>query len=259
MMRRYWGRKFGIGFGVALVVLTWVSPALARGKLDAFEADLVGERQGHKASSLDSTLFEEITSYDNYLLLRLCGITLGAGGIGSLQRVKAPELTDAIVEPRSLGDPLLPFARLDFVYQNVESDIDALDLRAEAGYGPIGAHFNITRYREQSPSDYVNLIRVLGLYRMSFGSHVETDIGCGSVTLRGEESMTQFLFSIPILIHPSDHWGMEFRPAWSTDLSDYDLAGLLTYRHASLKVGYRWVASRHESLNGPYGGVSVRW
>ena len=260
MRRRYWGRKFGIGFGV-VALLTGVcgSPALARGKLDAFEADVVADRNDGKASSLDSELFDEISSYGGHFLWRLCGITLAAGGAGSLYRVTEAEPIDVIVEPRSLGEPLLPFARIDLAYQNLQSDIDALDLRVEGGYGPIGGHFNITRYREQSSSDYVNLVRVMGLYRMSFGSHVESDIGCGTVTLRGEESTTEFLFSLPVLIHPSAHWGMEFRPAWSSSLADYDLAGLLTVRHASLKLGYRWVASRHESLNGPYGGISVRW
>ena len=40
--------------------------------------------------------------------------------------------------------------------------------------------------------------------------------------------------------------------------SDYDVAALLTWRNVSLKAGYRWVASPHESLAGPYAGLSLR-
>lgn len=93
---------------------------------------------------------------------------------------------------------------------------------------------------------------------MSFGPYVETDLGFGSLTLQGDDTTSSFLFSVPVLIHPDKHWGLEFRPAWSDRVSDYDLAALLTWRYASVKAGYRWVNSPHASLNGPYIGLSLR-
>jgi hypothetical protein len=61
-----------------------------------------------------------------------------------------------------------------------------------------------------------------------------------------------------LLVHPHPNFGVEFRPAWSDRVSDYDLGVLITWRYASLKTGYRWVLTPHESLNGPYVGLSFR-
>ncbi len=185
-------------------------------------------------------------------------VTLLYGGACSWARVTDRESSAVEVTPRALGEPLLPFARMDVVYQNVESDVDAVDVRAEAGYGPLGAHLDLTRYREQFPSDDLNIIRALGVYRMSFGSHVEIDLGCGVLTLSEQQTDSRFLFSLPVLVHPSAYWGIEFRPAWADRVNDYDLAVLLNRHYASLKLGYRWVDSPHESLDGPYVGISIR-
>jgi hypothetical protein len=53
-------------------------------------------------------------------------------------------------------------------------------------------------------------------------------------------------------------WGIELSPAWADGVSDYDIAVLLSQRYGSLKLGYRWLRSPNESLDGPYVGISAR-
>jgi hypothetical protein len=160
---------------------------------------------------------------------------------------------------RDFGEPQIPFVRLDFSFQDVESDVYAYDYRVEGGYGPLGLQFDQTHYRETIPGDELNLIRLYGLYRMSFGSNVEMDLGFGALTIDGDDYDSRFSFTTPILIYPSDHVGIELRPAWAANVSDYDVGLLATWRYSSIKVGYRWVKSPDESLNGPYVGLSVHY
>lgn len=232
------------------------SRVAAQGKLDTFEAD-VAAREDHRRTHGESS-DRCLSSLWEALFSDLFEITLLYGGACSWARVTDAEVSADGAAPRALGEPLIPFARVDVSYQNVESDVDAVDAQADLGYGPVGAHLGFTRYREQTPADHLDMIRALGLYRMSFGSHIETDLGLGGLTLKGEQTTRKFLFSLPVLVHPSEHWGIEFRPAWADRISDYDVALLLTRRFASAKLGYRWVDSPHESLDGPYIGISIR-
>jgi hypothetical protein len=98
---------------------------------------------------------------------------------------------------------------------------------------------------------------------MSFGNHVEFDLGLGSSILDGENRKSGFSLTTPVLIHPKEFIGIEFRPTWSTingnPLDDYDLGIVLSRSYGSLRLGYRWMRSEHESLDGPYFGVSFKF
>ena len=227
------------------------------GKLDAFEADAVA-RSGHhyadETSGSGSCLADVVADIFGDLM----GVTMMYGGVCSWERVAGEESVDVDLAPRAAGEPLIPFARIDVSGQAVESDVSALDVRAEGGYGPVGIHYNLTRFREDDPADEMDLTRVFALYRMSFGSRVEADLGLGSLTLDGEDTTTRLACSLAVLVCPNEHWGMEFRPAWANGVSDYDLAVMWTWPYASLKAGYRWIDSPDESLDGPYVGLSLR-
>ena len=93
---------------------------------------------------------------------------------------------------------------------------------------------------------------------MTFGAHVEVGVAAGAVTINGDGSDSRFLFGVPVLILPAPAIGIELRPAWAEHIQDYDAALLLGWRFASVKIGYRWVESPHESLSGPYAGLSLR-
>ncbi len=248
---------------VLLAVAICVSGAFGEGKLDAFESDVTrpkSERSYHLSEyrSCESKSDSCVSDFFGSLLSELAGRALSGGGACSLARITDEDPLMVGLTPRTPGEALIPFVRADISYMDVESDIDALDLRTEGGYGPVGAHLNLTRYSEDDPKDELSLMRALGLYRMSLGSCMEVDLGAGALWLDGERTTTRFLFSIPVLIHPSEHWGLEFRPAWAGGLSDYDIGALLSLQYASLKIGYRWVHSLNESLDGPYVGFSMR-
>lgn len=239
-----------------------------KSRLSDFESDVRTPQKHHapsknKCDSLHESHREShanscISDLLGELLFKTVGFTLLYGGLESWSRVSDYEASSRAPEARHLGQPLIPFARLDLSYQYVESDIDALDLRTEAGYGPFGIHVNATRYQEHDPNNELDMIRVAGLYRMSFGPYVETQLGFGSLAIDGQHSTSRFLFTTPVLVHPHENWGIEFRPTWSENIQDYDLALMMTFKHTSLKLGYRWLISPNQNLDGPYAGISMR-
>ena len=164
---------------------------------------------------------------------------------------------------RKNGELTIPFLRLDAVYQNIESDVEAMDYRGEIGYGPVAAHYNLTQLEEDDPDDTLDLHRVYLMYRMMFGSRFELDMGAGALIIDGNDTNSGFSYTMPLNAKFNDWLGAEFRPTWSkvndNDVDEYDLSVLLGKKYANLKVGYRWIKANDESLNGPYAGISVRF
>ncbi len=160
---------------------------------------------------------------------------------------------------KSKGQPLIPFVRLDLSYQNVESDVYATDVALEVGYGPWAAWLQRTEYEEDNPDSNLKLSYVQALYRMSFGTAVEIDLGIGGSYLDGTGSSSGVGFSLPVKFYPWERLGFEFRPVWSNingnQIEDYTLGIVGGWEYVSLKAGYRWVSTGPESLNGPSVGV----
>ena len=67
--------------------------------------------------------------------------------------------------PRRAGEALIPFARLDLAYQNVEGDVESWDTRIEGGYGPLAGQLRWTRFFEVQPADDLTLLQAHALYR----------------------------------------------------------------------------------------------
>ena len=257
----------------ALLMLAALSTQLAaapQGKLDAFETDArqkadkpvakssASDYAPHSYGSNDDD--DEQTFTEGFIksILGLGGTSMLYGGVESWQRV-AGDASVSSLAPRHHGDPKIPFARIDFAFMRVSETIDALDLLMEVGYGPFAAQYAHTRYDESSPSDTLDVTHLLGLYRMTFSNWVEADLGLGALTLDGNETTHRFAISTPLLIHSPHHWGIEFRPLWSSLAARYDLAALATWKNVSLKLGYRWLRAKDESLNGPHLGLSLRY
>ena len=234
---------------------------LSAGTLDSFEraATKPTPPSGHSGDDHDSHTDSCVSDLIGDVFVEAFSVLL-YGGVASWERLNPEESRSELgAEPRELGESLIPFIRVDACYESVKSDIDALDYRVEAGYGPVGVHFNQTHLREKAPDDRLDLFRVFGLYRMSLGSLAELDLGFGALTIDGEQTNTKFCFTMPLLINLGNVAGIEVRPAWTETVSDYDVGILLGWRVMSLKAGYRWVASGDEKLDGPYAGLSVRF
>ena len=252
-----------------VALLCWCAAAFGDGQpqqpavLDNFEKDATTQQQSeqpeqpeHKHDDSDDDISTTTDDQDNascFQVFKAIFELAGYSGALSWNRVSSPEKTLAEgFAPRKTGDPLLPFARLDFDARPVSNDIQADDFFAEAGFGPLGIQYGQTDYQEVNPLDTLKITQCYGLYRMSLGSSCEMDLGVGQMTLDGDIHATQSAFTVPILVHPRhSRLGLEFHPAWTSTISDYDLAALYSWRYTSLKLGYRWVDSPNDSLKRP--------
>lgn len=250
------------------------------GKLDDFESSAEqrtdsGESNSSKHNSRDqssSSLCDE-QSLDLGCLLAdmvidVVSHMLVYGGGGSFERVNgaASALQDGenyvysgAAQQRELGEPLIPFVRLDLGYQRNSSDIHAYDYRLEAGYAAAAFNVGKTRYTEKKPRDSLEISRMYGAYRMSFGPFVEIDWGIGTLKLKGNGRQSFLFLTTPILIRTSKTMGFEFRPAWAGSIREYDFAGLYSIPFMSVKLGYRQIKTETQSLNGPYLGIAAHY
>ncbi len=185
------------------------------------------------------------------------------GGSYSFYRVNSAQADNKFnnhkVPPRLIGEPLIPFARLDLNYLYNSSNLKAYDYRIEVGYAAVAMGYNQTRYIERKPSDSLTLSRIYGLYRMSIGPYLELDWGMGSLKVDGNQTRSYLYLTTPILIHASPKVGFEFRPSWADNLYDYDISILFKSTYTALKIGYRKLSSNVESLEGPYVGLSAHY
>lgn len=241
-----------LGSLILVLALAFAPPPALAGKLDDFETEATeGDGDGGGGDSDDVYVDGEDDAYFAAalfaLLVPVYGATKSWDSVGS----------------RAPGEATLAFARVDAAYQLVESDVDAGDLRGELGYGPFALQARETHYDEDQPRDSLDLIQAHALLRMLFLPMLEVDLGLGAIVLDGDGTETGFSGTVPVLIHPWDFLGLEFRPAWAavndSTVSDYDLSLLAGWRFISARAGYRWTDSGDETLNGPIFGLAARW
>jgi len=103
------------------------------GKLDAFEEGVQegpSRRDRHRDNEWDDGVDSCLTDAVGQFFVEGFGYGLLYGGVASWGRV-APysgEL-EGQFPPRDPGSPLIPYARIDVSYQDVESDVEAMDYR----------------------------------------------------------------------------------------------------------------------------------
>ncbi len=268
-------RRLGVCFLFLSMALAAASSALA-GQLSDFERDATGRNSSSEHTSSTSSRRSDATSdfvgdMTGDCLSELCANMLGelfktmaVGGAISNARVEEyRSAQDTEPSARRSGDALLPFLRLDLLHQNVEGDVTALDSRFEAGSGSLAVEARRTVYREEQPSDNLEIGELHGLYRMSPNSDFEIDAGVGILSVKGNGTTSGLSITIPLRYHPAESFGLEFRPVWSSlkdnAIQDLEAAVLIGWRYASIKAGYRWMHSPHQSLDGPETGISLRW
>jgi hypothetical protein len=247
---------------LVLACLLCFSQSALSSDLGDFEQDATTDETDKKTGDNDYYNDSDHGFLDSFFYA-VFDFALVGGGETSWQRVKWTQEEDFVsLKPRQPGEALIPFFRFDSEYQNATGDVYAYDFRVEGGYGPIGLQVRDTHYEEKDPPDKLDYLQIYGLYRMSLGNYVEIDFGLGASTLKGEEHNSGGSFTMPILVHPNRFIGIELRPAWTyingRYLDDWDLGMDFDYRYAALRIGYRWVHSEHEGLDGPYVGISFR-
>jgi len=224
------------------------------GELDKFEEDATKVKEDKPSSQHNHN------DDDSFLGDIFAQIVISAGK-GSLSREGYAEEGDTVAK-RQQGDRLLPRARLDVAGQFLEHDISAVDLRGEVGYAAFAGQVRYTRMWEDSNGNALTTTYGHFLLRMALGSKGEMDLGVGALNLAGRQSTTGVSMTLPIQVH-GDNFGVEARPAWSAlndnVIQDYDVALVAGVRFVALRAGYRWLLAPHETLKGPYAGVSLSW
>ena len=170
-------------------------------------------------------------------------------------------IKDFRLSEREPGEQLIPYFRLDYHYQNIESDVDASDIRLVAGYGGLAFMGRKTFLREDEPFDKLRIDQFYGVLRLSFTDYVELGLGFGEYRLVGKNRNSGFSFTMPVTIQAHKNIAVEFIPAWASinnnEIGDYDLGVLIGTNYISLKTGFRWIESPNDHLRGPYVGLSI--
>ena len=188
------------------------------------------------------------------------------GGMESLASVSPQHwgLLEGIDIKREPGSTLVPFARVDSSYQSIDNNLDAVDVRGEVGFGPLGLQVRRTWYDEDNvDTGELQLTQVHFLYRMQYLGRLGVDLGVGPSTLDGINRYDSISWTTPVRLRLCDGFTAEFRPMWVTfddsRVRDYELTGQVTWRNVGVIAGYRWLMNDDESLEAPLIGLSLRW
>ena len=259
------------------VLLVCVCGPVRAGKLGNFEKDASKNRSSHRSDSRGSGHhhgdsgwswnrhgYRRRNSASSGMGGSIVGACIGTGLINSMELARRERLDmNPSLALRELGDPVIPYFRLDAAQQDVTSDIEAKDFYGQVGYGALGADLRYTRFTEEQPRDTLDLMWIHILGRFSYYKHVEFDIGAGMVQMEGNDRNEGFSFTMAALIYPIEWLGVEVRPTFAeinnSRLTDTDLSVHLRYSVGAVKFGYRWLKSENMELKGPYTGVIVRF
>jgi len=195
--------------------------------------------------------------------LFLCLFSDMLGGIFNAIVKGGSEVSLARAHDREAGDHDLPLVGGDINFQSISPQINAIDGRAEFGYGPIALQLRGAHFSDKEYSESLNVVHAHGLFRISGNSAFQIGFGLGGVLLSGKSSNIGLSTTIPVAIFPRSAWGGRFVPTWSwingNRISDYDGSVEYTRRFYSGRVGYRTSLAGDQSLHGPYIGVSFHY
>jgi hypothetical protein len=152
------------------------------GQLDREE---VATQQSDPQTPVRRDAANDDDGYWPFVVLDTVGELVSYGGRLSLARVQSDSDISRIT-PRQIGSPDLPFVRIDFGYQDLESSVEAFAGRTEAGYGPVGLQYHLAHLRQGSTHEHLDLSYFHGLYRVSPSDAFEFGIGLGQILLEGE-------------------------------------------------------------------------
>lgn len=231
-----------------------------KGTLGTFESEATDEKpDSDRVEAEESSewwgFFGKVTLY-----------AIVGGAVGSWYRVTGSPADPELEQGwglREAGEATIPFVGLNFNYQNIESDVEALDVNIESGYGPLGVHYRFTRFQEEDPNTDLDFSWLHGVLRLSYSRYVEVGLGFGAIFLDGTSSESGGSFMLPIRIEPSRYFGFDYRPTWGwingNTISDHDLALRVGIRYVSIRAGYRWTKVGRSTLEGPIIGLLLSY
>ncbi|WP_419659865.1 hypothetical protein [Desulfosarcina variabilis] len=154
--------------------------------------------------------------------------------------------------------------RADAAYRFVDKNIYAWDFHVEMCYSVFGISISDSEYYEDEPANELRLTYVHGfLHLPPITDSVDLNVAAGSVTMKGDESNSGYSISLPVRINLRKYLFLEVRPVWSwihhSPIKDCEVCITAGHENISAKVGYRFVASENESLDGPFIGLTFKF
>lgn len=256
--------------GALVVFAVLCAPALAVGSpLGDFEAEATKKKEEEwKHETVKAprppTYYKSDAQPENRCDdLFLCLFSDMLGGILKAIIKGGSEVSLTRVLDREAGDHGLPLVGGDINFQSISPQINAIDGRAEFGYGPMAMQLRGAHFSDKEYSESLNVVHAHGLFRISGSSTLQINFGLGGVLLNGKSTNSGFSATIPVAIFPRGAWGGRFVPTWSwingNRISDYDGSVEYTRRFYSGRVGYRTSLAGDQSLSGPYLGFSFHY
>lgn len=260
-----------LAFVIALALL--LLPARSRaGKLGDFEGEIEKEPpkaekpgpSGQEDTGSDKDDDEEawidndVDEEDAEILAVLLALIYGPALL-----VVGAKGSDEYWARREPGEPALPVARVDNVYQRLVGDVDAYAVRAEVGWSFAGVALEFLRHWEDDPPDKLDSWSIAGLYRFAPIEYFRADLSFGYRHFEGESRNGGFEFAVPIGIYPYSFAGVEGDLRWAfvdgSTVQDYRAGIAFRIRYAQVRAGYRLIRAGDENLNGPEVVVSLFW
>ncbi|HET8705014.1 MAG TPA: hypothetical protein VFM46_01830, partial [Pseudomonadales bacterium] len=82
----------------------------------------------------------------------------------------------------------------------------------------------------------------------------------GEYTLAGATQDTENAYTLGFNLHLNNGLGVEYRPVWvngqTIKLTEHEVSAFYGKRFVAAKAGYHWIISEHDSLKGPFVGIS---
>jgi hypothetical protein len=240
---------------IGYLAAVWFPGAVAaQGTLDTFEREITRPRAPAPAPATETNTIHSgrLNGFDLFLNM-VFGIYADSENADSTL-LNAP--------PRESGDPQMSYVRLDAGYQNLRSDVRAVDGAIEMGFRGYALHHRTTRFKESQPDDTLRMQQTHFLWRATTEPGVEADFGLGYISFEGNQRSSGLSATVPIRWKVQERVHVELRAAWAEvnghGVSDYDLALGLLGRFAGIRLGYRHIDAHNvPALQGPYVGLSL--
>lgn len=218
------------------------------------DSDKDSARRGRSSSSSDDVgwLYYVFKAYWDALVF-------GTGN--SFKRMNS-DLQHDYLQPRRIGEAILPLIRYDSYYSHLNANQSSYDQRLEIGWGAFAYEYRDSKYRQIVPLESLNLVQNNFLIRLTVTDGIGANIGWGDSTLIG----TGINYGRNSIIHAFIHghrWGLEYRIVNTyfdsgATMEDVDWMLMRHMGQASMTVGYRRLAAPTQTLSGFYIGFSLR-
>lgn len=166
----------------------------------------------------------------------------------------------SLFDKTAVGGFILPLLRLDYDQGELESSITAKDYQIEAGLGPFAVMHKESTLMEDGSHDELRSRQTFFLYRLGMSKNAEVDFGLGDYTLSGNTKNNESAYSLGLKLHLDNGFGVEYRPMRvngnDIKLTEHELTIHYGQQYGAVKAGYHWMLSDHESLKGPFLGLT---